>query len=75
MIEYFDTYVRIDSGFIAVKGDFVCFCKERLGSYDVFFWRNRQTHKRPIAACLGDNIRWCRESAVERMKILNGDLA
>jgi len=70
MIEYFDIYVRFDYGFVAVKGEFVCVCKERCGSYDVAFYRNRQPHKRAIAACLGGNIRWCREHAVKRMKKL-----
>ena len=70
MIEYFDTYVRFNDGFVAVKGEFVCICKERYDSYDVAFYRNRQSHKRAIAVCLGGNIRWCREHAVNSMKKL-----
>lgn len=73
MIEYFDKYVRFDYGFVAIKGEFICICKTEYGHTNAFFYRNRQTSNRPIAACFGDNIRWCREHAVRRMKILNGD--
>ena len=74
MIEYFNTYVRIDNGFIAVKGEFICICRLEHGRCEAIFYRNRQQHKRAIAGCFGSNIRWCREKAVQRMKILNGDL-
>ncbi len=71
MIEYFDTYVRTDDGFLAVKGDFVCICRRNGigGSYSAVFYRNR--HPRTVAVALGGRIRWCQEMAVKRMKVLN----
>ena len=67
-IDYFDTYVRTDTGFVAVKDDFVCICTER--THEVLFYRNRQGSRRCIAYCGGGSMRWCRERAVEQMKKL-----
>ena len=70
MIEYFDTYVRLKDGFIAVKGEIVCLCRIEHGRGDVAFYRNRNSHSRALAVCLGSNLRWCRERAVETMQRL-----
>ncbi len=71
MIEYFDTYVRTDRGFIAVKDDLVAHCWKR-GSYDDSFvasvYRDRQKSKRPIAHASGGTVAWCREAIIGSMK-------
>ena len=75
MIEYFDTYVRTEKGFVAVKGDLVAICDKRgilEDTYQVCIYRNRQTHTRAIYYIGGGPRRWVREHTVEAMKGLHG---
>lgn len=71
MIEFFDTYVRTEKGFVAVKGDQVAICDKRglmENTYQCCIYRNRQTHTRALYYIGGGTRRWVREAAVAAMR-------
>lgn len=75
MIEFFDTYVRTEAGFVAVKDDLVAICTKRgilEDTYQACIYRNRQTHTRAIYYIGTGRRRWVRESTVDAMKGLHG---